>query len=188
MNNAGGPLTGTSGVVLFVAAGVCLALQLVGMSIIPVDHEFAWARRGIFLVTTLVVFAFAFRFRYLLGAWLVAVGIALNLLPIIAHGGLMPIAWETVRDSGYFPEITEDQVGSEMPGSKDILLMRDDIRFAALSDRFPVDAPLNAPNIYSLGDFVLFAGLAVAAMEILAWVVVGVLPSAPLIARLRASS
>ena len=100
----------------------------------------------------------------------------------------MPIAWETVRDSGYFPEITADQIGTEMSGSKDIMLLREDIRFAALSDRFPVDAPLHSPNIYSLGDFVLFGGLVLAAGEILAWAVSGSLPAPLLAGRLRSGS
>jgi hypothetical protein len=156
------------------------------MSFIPVDHDLAWARRAIFLSTTVVAFAVAFRFRCLLGAWLVAAGIALNLAPIIAHGGLMPIAWETVRDSGYFPTITVEQVGGELPGSKDILLLRDDIRFAALSDRYALDAPLTSPHIYSPGDFVLFAGLVLGVIEIIAWAVLGALPAGRLFARARA--
>ncbi len=41
---------------------------------------------------------------------------------------------------------------------KDILLRRADIHFYALSDRYTVDAPFYGKNIYSLGDFVLFAG------------------------------
>ncbi|MEO6397482.1 MAG: hypothetical protein ABIP13_03335, partial [Tepidiformaceae bacterium] len=37
--------------------------------------------------------------------------------------------------------------------------------FFALSDRYTVDAPFYGKNIYSLGDFVLFAGGAVAILQ-----------------------
>ncbi len=48
---------------------------------------------------------------------------------------------------------------------KDILLWRDDIHFYQLSDKYTVDAPLYGVNIYSLGDFVLFAGGTLVAIQ-----------------------
>lgn len=126
------------------------------------------ARRSIFFVTTPILIAVALMFRRYYGAWLIAAGISLNFLPILAHGGLMPVSYTIVRDSGAFPETTEAQIGEQLHNGKDILLRRDDIHFYPLSDKYTVDAPLYGVNIYSLGDFVLFAGgLLVAAQALL---------------------
>jgi hypothetical protein len=109
----------------------------------------------------------ALKFRWLLGAWLIAAGIALNLLPIAAHEGLMPVAYETIRDSGKWPEYTEGDIGSQVANSKDVILWRDDIRFEPLSDRYVVTIPGYGPNIYSIGDFIIFGGVALAAFQLI---------------------
>lgn len=159
---------------LSVAVGA-FALQQVAIRALPPSSGVDSLRQAIFVGTTLAVVAVALRYRAFLGAWLVAGGIVLNLLPVLAHSGNMPVAWETVHASGDFPEITVDMVGSQLPGSKDLLLHRGDIRFEPLSDRYAVHFPGYKPNIYSVGDFVIFAGVAVAAAEAAA-LVFGVLP------------
>jgi hypothetical protein len=123
-------------------------------------------RRTVFLGTTVLLCAMALHFRRVLGAWLVAAGIALNLIPMAAHGGLMPIAIETIEASGHFSHISEEDIGQPIARSKDIVLHREDVRFAALSDRYVVTIPGYGPNIYSLGDFVLATGLALAVVQL----------------------
>jgi hypothetical protein len=147
------------------------------MIMLPADGPSASLRPLLVVTTTLLAVAAAVRFRWLLGAWLMATGIALNLLPILANGGLMPVAWETVNESGEFPQITVAQVGGHVPGSKDILLPRDEIRLEPLTDRFVVDAPFLKTHVYSPGDFVLFTGIALAALELAAWIATGSLPA-----------
>jgi hypothetical protein len=115
----------------------------------------------------------ALHYRRIIGAWLVAAGIFLNLIPMAAHGGLMPIAIETIQESGYFPQITEADVNRPVYRSKDIILYREDIRFHFLADRFAFELPLYGGNIYSLGDLVLFSGVGLAAVQL---VVFGVPP------------
>lgn len=85
----------------------------------------------------------------------------MNLIPMAAHGGSMPIDWQVLHSSGAFPEITADYIGRQTPDGKDIVLEREEIRFYALSDRYVVTLPVYGPNIYSLGDFVLFSGVGV---------------------------
>jgi len=123
-------------------------------------------RRSVFFVTTAALCLLALRFRRIYGAWLISAGIFLNLIPMAAHGGLMPIALETIQASGHFPEITADDVGKPIPYSKDIVLDRDDIRFELLADRYALSLPGYGGNIYSIGDFVLFAGLGAAAIQL----------------------
>ncbi|MBK6662055.1 MAG: DUF5317 domain-containing protein [Thermoflexaceae bacterium] len=124
------------------------------------------ARRAVFFATTAALCLLALRFRRIHGAWLISAGIFLNLVPMAAHGGLMPIALETVEASGHFPEITTNDVGKPIPYSKDIVLAREDIWFEPLSDRYSVSLPGYGGNIYSIGDFVLFAGLGAAAIQL----------------------
>lgn len=147
------------------AAVAILAVQQAAISYLGRAGVEAFARRSIFFVTTPVLIGIALLFRRYLGAWLIALGILLNFLPIVAHGGLMPVAYTVVRDSGAFPEITQAEIGQQLHNGKDILLWRDDIHFYQLSDKYTVDAPLYGVNIYSLGDFVLFAGGTLVAIQ-----------------------
>lgn len=156
---------------LFVAAAVLMLQQLAVRGLGSEGGE-ALLRRGIFFVTTIGLVAMALHFRRFAGAWLVAAGILLNLPPILAHGGLMPVSYDTVEASGLLPGLHEDDIGQQITGSKDIILEQDDIRFALLADQHIIAIPGYGPNIYSIGDFVLFAGVAVAIGEALAMITI----------------
>jgi len=153
--------------VWFAVAVAVYAIQEFGISHLGQDGGEAVLRRILFFTTTAVVVGLAFRLRRYVGAWLIAIGILMNVLPMAAHGGLMPVAFEVIEESGAFPEITEEDIGRQVPNSKDIVLYRDDIHFELLSDRFFLEVPGYGPNIYSAGDFVAFAGLALAAVQII---------------------
>lgn len=167
---------GAGGLPLLAIAAAAFAVQQGAIRLLPAAQGYEALRQAAFLVTTAAVLYVALRLRTLIGAWLVAIGIVLNCVPMLAHGGTMPVAWETVSSSGAFPEITEQMLGNQLAGSKDVLLMRDEIRFEWLSDRYYVDPPIYRPNIYSLGDFVIFGGVALAAVECLLWAVRARLP------------
>jgi|GEM_PF-1222268 len=168
------------------AALILYILQDVAISAVGPDSPLAWLRAGVFFVATLAFIALALVLRRYLAAWIVAAGIAMNFLPMAAHGGLMPIAYEVIRDSGAFPEVTEEWIGRQVENSKDIVLWRKDVRFYFFSDRFFLDVPGYRPNIYSLGDFVAFAGVAVAALEAAAFVALGRPPLELALSRVRA--
>lgn len=155
-------------ILLLLGAAAILVAQQLAISNLGRDGFEADLRRGIFFFTTPVLIGIALCFRRFAGAWFIAAGIALNFVPIAAHGGLMPVSYAIVRDSGAFPEITEAEIGRQLHNGKDILLLREDIHFFPLSDRFTVDAPLYGKNIYSLGDFVLFGGGALVIVQALA--------------------
>lgn len=155
------------------SAWLILAIALFGLQQIairsfPLDGAFGFTRRAIFLVTTFVLMLIALRYRRYFGAWIVAAGIALNLIPMIAHGGLMPVSYDVVQESKAFPSITRDDVGHQLSNGKDIVLDPEDIRFGWLADRFIVDLPGYGTNIYSLGDFVLFAGIGLVIVQVVA--------------------
>lgn len=140
------------------AAGIS-ALQQVAIRLMPTEGNWEWARAGIFFVTTAVVLAMAFHFRRFLGAWVVALGILMNFIPMAAHGGLMPASYELIASTGDFPQVSEDSIGKQLHRSKDIILREDDIRFEPLSDNLHIILPVYGPNIYSPGDLVLFSGV-----------------------------
>jgi hypothetical protein len=144
------------------------ALQQAAVVLLPQSGPADWLRRAVLLLATSALVLLALQLRRLGGAWLVALGVFLNLLPMAAHGGLMPISIEVVQASGHFPGVTDQSVGQTVGRSKDIVLKREDIRFEWLSDRYAVIVPGYHPNVYSPGDLVLFVGLIVATCECLA--------------------
>lgn len=157
---------GSLGELVGLAAAILIfAIQRFAISRLGLDGVQANLRRFLFLATTALLVLVLLRFRRFAGAWLISAGIVLNFVPMAAHGGLMPVAYEIVRDSGNFPEITEANIGYQLQGSKDIVLERADVRAYALSDRFAVTVPGYKPNIYSVGDFLMFAGMGLVLVE-----------------------
>jgi hypothetical protein len=160
-------------VVSAVTAACILAIQQFAIRFLPASGALSILRPVTFVITTLLLLGVLWLFRRYIGTWFIAVGIVLNLIPIVAHRGLMPLSYTIARDSGVFENLTEDDIGHQFRHSKDIILLREDIHFFALSDRYARDVPGYKPNIYSLGDFVMFAGLAGAALQLLGEAVYG---------------
>lgn len=142
-----------------------LALQELAVSHLAPDGGWSWLRRAVFFVSVPVMVLAALHFRRFAAAWLVAAGITMNFLPMALHGGNMPVAYEIVRDSGTFPEITEEHIGGQIPNSKDVVLWREDIDLYFLSDNIVSTLPGYRTNIYSPGDVVIGAGMLVAIVE-----------------------
>lgn len=151
-------------IVLVLAAVIFLAQQLAISNLEPGGGEGTF-RQVLFFSTTLALALLALHFRRYWGAWLVSLGIVLNLVPMAFHNGSMPIDYGIIERSGAFPEVTRGDIGEQTNHGKDVVLERDDIHFFALSDRYVVTLPVYGPNIYSLGDFVLFAGLGVVVVQ-----------------------
>lgn len=156
---------GGDSVVLAVAAGIFVAQQF-AISYVDTDGFSGVFRQVLFFSTTIVLALLALRLRRFLGAWLVSAGILMNLIPMAFHSGSMPIEYGIIERSGAFPEVTVEDIGRQTNHGKDIILRRDGIHFFALSDRYVVTLPAYGTNIYSLGDFVLFAGLGAVVLQI----------------------
>ncbi len=150
-----------------VVAIALFALQQIAIRTFALNGAPGIARRAIFLSTTAVLMLIALRYRRYFGAWLIAAGIGLNLIPMIIHGGLMPISYDVVHNSGAFPEITRADIGHQLSNGKDIVLNSKDITLPWLADRYTVTLPGYGTNIYSLGDFVLFAGVALVVLQLI---------------------
>jgi hypothetical protein len=96
--------------------------------------------------------------RQFLGIRVLAVGLLLNLVVIVANGGFMPLSTETAVQ--LIPEsiLRGIQIGSRVSvGSKDILLAPGGIVFPWLADRFLPPAWFPYRFAFSLGD--VFIGM-----------------------------
>ena len=92
---------------------------------------------------------------------LLGLGFVLNVAVMSANGGLMPI---TLDDYSMIPEpVANVGLGQTPPKTKNVLLAEPDIRLGILRDRFYI-AELR-PNVYSVGDLMLLAGLGAFVLE-----------------------
>lgn len=94
------------------------------------------------------------------GMVLLAIGLGLNLVVILANGGFMPLPTGTAHD--LVPEAVYEQlqVGSRLGfGSKDILLPEGSIKLPWLADRFRSPAGFFHPFVFSVGDVFIALGV-----------------------------
>jgi hypothetical protein len=89
------------------------------------------------------------------GARLFALGIALNLLVMVANGGWMPVTTETYRFVHPNNDLT---LYTKPPSSKNIILPRSDTKFWYLSDVIRLNL-LWQRTAVSLGDILLVGGV-----------------------------
>ncbi len=94
----------------------------------------------------------------LAGMPILAIGLLLNLVVILANGGLMPINPETVARLVSPEVLARLQVGERLGASKDILLVPDAITFPWLADRFAPPDWIPYRFAFSLGDILIGLG------------------------------
>jgi hypothetical protein len=142
-----------------IAAG--LIVQVVAMGYVGRSWSFVTANRPAIIVGMylLVLIGLARNWR-VPGMVVVTVGFALNFTVILANGGQMPVTRQTMEASGQGWLIADTRDGQPVDKSKDILLPKEDTRLWALSDIFITPPPVR--RAASLGDFVTFAGVALA--------------------------
>jgi hypothetical protein len=94
------------------------------------------------------------------GIAIIGIGLLLNMLPIVANGGLMPVTAEHLARAGATDSIAGKQEGDAIPYSKNVLKSEGNTHFYDLSDRIVVDNPFFF-RVFSVGDVVIAAGLVV---------------------------
>jgi hypothetical protein len=99
--------------------------------------------------------------RRLLGVVIMAAGLLLNLVVMVANGGLMPIAPETVRAVAGPDYFARYEPGERLPSSKDVLLAKSDTRLQPLSDHIVLPLEGWLRQAVSPGDLVVAVGIAV---------------------------
>ncbi len=109
------------------------------------------------IVSLVLLLVFCWFNRRLSGAWLLALGLAFNLLVIAANGGFMPISPQTASRL-ISPEILATLGNGDRFGYKDILLLPEQTRLIWLSDFFLPPEGFPYQVAFSLGDVFIAAG------------------------------
>jgi len=117
-------------------------------------------KRLIFELSYVVLIFFAIANLPRPGFLIIGVGLLLNLLPIVANGGLMPVTAESLARIDQLDRIEGRAEGDAIRRTKNVLKTKDDTYFYVLSDRLVFDNPVYVP-ILSIGDLVIAAGLVV---------------------------
>lgn len=99
--------------------------------------------------------------RRKLGSAVIAIGVALNLLVIVANGGWMPLSVSVLEASGHRPGA---EVGDVPDWSKGRVMADEDVRFGFLADR--IQKP--GGGVLSVGDLIMAAGIGVFVWELMA--------------------
>ena len=113
--------------------------------------------------THVALLAMGLRNIRVVGMPVAAVGVAMNLAVMLANGGLMPVAPETLQRAGRTEawKIGDGSPGTRLTQSKDVIRLPEETWFEPLADRFTTGLPGRLSIIFSLGDLVLLAGVAV---------------------------
>ena len=136
-----------------------LALFLQAIAITAPLGDADALRRVLFVSSYLLLIAFAARNIRRPGIAVIGLGLLLNFAAVVANEGFMPITPEVVLRTGPLP--VDAVVGEWLPGSKDVLLEREDVRLWFLGDRLTWNAISSLLRAFSIGDVVIFVGLLV---------------------------
>jgi hypothetical protein len=138
---------------------VALALQVMVIYFpLPMAEGFLGKHTLLLLSSYALLIVVAVLNRSIPGLPLVGLGLALNLLVVLANGGFMPVTLEALRQAGLAQLALGLEPGSRLVATKDIILPRHDTRLWILSDIFVIPPPLPINTIFSLGDFFLAFG------------------------------
>ena len=127
-----------------VYAALGLAVLGIGLPGLP-----DWLRSLLLIAAYPVGAVFLVANRRVPGMWLVALGAALNLLVIVANGGVMPASPAAAAAAGL-------PAGDGFENSA----VLDDPRLAFLGDVFAIPASWPLSNVFSVGDVLIGVGLA----------------------------
>jgi Family of unknown function (DUF5317) len=149
---AGGDLSALGRVRVRYAPAIfgALAIQIVIISLVPggspglhrVLYVASYALAGVFVVAN----------RRLAGMPMLALGASLNLVAILANGGVMPASRRALRTAGTLTSSTNFLNSAAVAHP----------RLLFLGDIFPVPHAVPFANVYSVGDVCIAIGVAVA--------------------------
>ena len=117
-----------------------------------------WLVVGFLLASQIMLLAFVWLNRRIMGMSILLCGVVLNILVMTTNGGFMPISPQTASRLVSEDSLRDVQPGSRF-GTKDILLRPEDTRFEWLADRFLPPAWFPYQVAFSLGDVFIALGV-----------------------------
>jgi len=127
---------------------------------LPVTREIFpdWLAAVLLIASQIMLLAFAWMNRHMIGMVILLCGAALNFTVMTANSGFMPISPQTA--SRLIPEevLRDFPTGSRI-GAKDILLRPQDTHFEWLADRFLPPTWFPYQVAFSLGDVFIALGI-----------------------------
>jgi len=141
-----------------VLALFALAMQAVAI-FVPLGYDDT-PKRLLFELSYLILLFFIIVNLPRPGFVVIGVGVLLNMLAIVANGGLMPVTAENLAKVDLTQRIEGRVEGDAIPYSKNVLKAKENTHFYELSDRLTWDNPLFF-RLFSIGDTVIAGGLVV---------------------------
>ena len=118
-------------------------------------------QQALFLLSHLLLLGLVWRNRQLSGIRIVGLGVVCNLLVIAVNGGLMPITPEALVRINPGSTLAQWPISAHYGYSKDIILLKENVRLWALSDVLVIPPPFPRPTAFSLGDLLIAVGIVV---------------------------
>ncbi len=130
-----------------------LTIQVVLIRLLP-----GWSAgaRFLFPLTHLAILTVAWVNRSLRGMWLLAIGVALNLLVMVVNGGFMPVTPEGLVQAGIAGSVESVRLYTRVGYSKSVVMPGDEIALRWLSDTIAL-RPIQ--TIVSIGDVLMVPGV-----------------------------
>ena len=138
-------------------AGLALAIQIGAVYWLTGDR-YLHLQGGALVVSSLLLLPVIWRNRRSPGLALIGLGLALNLVVMVANGGFMPITPEAVARIEHEHSIVQLNGVERMSGSKGIVLPREETVLWVLSDIFIIPPPFPVASAFSLGDALVAVG------------------------------
>ncbi|MFN2166003.1 MAG: DUF5317 domain-containing protein [Anaerolineae bacterium] len=115
----------------------------------------------LFLISHLLLLAFVWLNRSMLGIQIIGLGVILNLAAILANSGFMPVSPEALVQINPGTSLGQFPAGLHYGYSKGIILAREETNLWLLSDILILPPPFPWPTAFSLGDLLLGFGVGV---------------------------
>jgi hypothetical protein len=138
-------------------AGLALVIQIAAVYWLKGD-SYLYFQGGALVASCLLLLPVVWRNRHLPGLALIGLGLALNLVVMVANGGFMPITLEAVARIEHQHRIIQLDGVERMRGSKGIVLPREETVLWALSDILVIPPPFPVASAFSLGDVLVAVG------------------------------
>jgi hypothetical protein len=138
-------------------AGLALAIQIAAIYWLRGD-SYLYLQGGVLVASSLLLLPVVWRNRRSPGLALIGLGLALNLVVMVANGGFMPITSEAVARIEHQHRIIQLDGVERTSGSKGIVLPREETVLWALSDILVIPPPFPVASAFSLGDVLVAVG------------------------------